>query len=77
MDRGHEQVGSWAVFAHNDMPSVYDHSMKIALTLTVLATPVAGYTGLWIATAGDRALCLAEPIDQVERDTARAICRWT
>ena len=63
--------------AHNDPSSAYDHSMKMALTSAVLVALVAGCTGLWVATAGDRALCLDEPTDQVERDAARAICRWT
>ena len=47
--------------------------MTKSFLLGIVAVIVAGCAGL--QTAGDRALCAAEPTDQVERQAAREICR--
>jgi hypothetical protein len=48
--------------------------MKTILTLSTLLMLMAGCAGLF-RTAGDKAFCESEPIDQVERQAAREICR--
>lgn len=48
--------------------------MKTILTLFTLLILVAGCAGLF-RTAGDQAFCESEPIDQVERQASREICR--
>ena len=50
--------------------------MKMVLTLAASVLLVAGCSGLWIGTAGDRAFCMDEATDQVEREASRELCRW-